>query len=92
MCPHLCFRIASHIFRVYGSSSFSTTSHFVVTEVAMLVESSILLRNVKILHCFDKALYLLNDSQGCCLHCVIPSVEMVAIALAKLLNRGKSIR
>lgn len=58
-----------------------------------LVESSTLLRNVAILHSFAKrrALRFVNDSQGCCLHCVIPNVEVVAMALGKLLNRIKPI-
>lgn len=54
----------------------------------MLVESSTLLRHVAILHSLDKrkALHIVNDSQGCHLRYVIPNVEVVAMALGKLLN------
>lgn len=54
----------------------------------MAVESSTLLRNVEIFHiCHKKkALYVVNDFQGCCLQCVIPNVDAVAMALRKFFN------
>ena len=54
----------------------------------MFMENSPLLRNVARLHSFDKkkALHIVNGSQGFSLHCVIPSVEVVAMALGKLFN------
>lgn len=54
----------------------------------MFVENSPLLRDVARPHSFDKkkALHIVNGSQGFCLYCVIPNVEVVAMALGKLFN------
>ena len=52
------------------------------------MENSPLLRDVATLHSFDKkkALHVVNGSQSFYLHCVIPNVEVVAMAIGKLFN------
>jgi len=67
---------------------FSIIMYFVVTQVVVFVENSPLLRDVARPHSFDekKALHIVNGSQGFCLYCVIPNLEVVAMALGKLFN------
>lgn len=64
-----------------------------MAKVVTFLESRSVVKYVARLHSFDKRkdLHIVNGSQCCCLHCVIPNVEVVAMDLGKLLNQIKPI-